>query len=127
MILGVFGNDPRYSAARIASELRPARPPLQRQFFVAYRNGELVGAGGLKSADWASDTYLLYLSAVEEPSRGHGIGRALIRARLDWIMGQSPHGRVLVSTAKPRRYRDHGFRPINRERLGDKQLMLLEY
>lgn len=127
VILAVFANDGRYPAERIAAELKPARPPLLRQFFVAYRHGRLVGTGGVKSADWASDTYLLYLSAVEAESRGRGIGRTLIRTRLEWIQCQAPHGRILVSTAKPKRYRDHGFRPVSRERLGDKHLMLLEY
>ncbi len=127
VILGVFADDPRYTAERIDRELHPATPPLLRRFFVAYRHGKLVGAGGIKSADWASDTYVLYLSAVEPESRGHGIGRALIRARLDWVHCQAPHGRILVSTAKPKRYKDHGFRAINRERLGDRHLMLLEY
>ena len=127
LLLTVFAGDGRYSSERIDQELRPSPPPLQRQFFVAYRHGRLVGIGGAKSADWASNTHILYLSAVEPESRGHGIGRALIRARVDWVRGQNPHGRILVSTAKPKRYRDHGFRPVNRERIGDKHLMLLEY
>lgn len=127
MILGVFADAGRYSAERITQELQPLPAPLERVFLVAYHHGRLVGAGGIKSADWASNTHILYLSAVEQDSRGNGVGRALIRARLDWIQSRNPHGRILVSTAKPRRYRDHGFRAVNRNRVGDKHLMLLEY
>ena len=127
IIRGVFDDPVRYSTERIAEEMQPALPPLDRVFLVAYRHGRLVGIGGIKSADWASNTHVLYLSAVEKESRGNGIGRALIRARVEWIQGCNPHGRILVSTARPRRYRDHGFRPVDRQKLGDRHLMLLEY
>lgn len=123
----VFADPVRYSAERVESEIQPAAAPLQRSFFVAYRDGELVGAGGLKSADWASHTHVLYLSVVAAEHRGQGIGRALVKARLDWLRQEQRHGRVLVSTSKEKRFLDFGFRRISRQDRYDRCLMLLEY
>ena len=81
LIATAFADPERYAPERIAAELQPTPSPLERQFFVAYRHGYLVGAAGLKAADWASGTHILYLSAVAADCRGLGIGRALVRAR----------------------------------------------
>jgi predicted N-acetyltransferase YhbS len=127
LIVRVFAEPQLYSAERIGRELQPAPPPLQRRFFAAWREGQVVGAGGLKSADWASNTHLLYLSVVAPEFRGRGIGRALVVARLAWLRARHEHGRVLVSTAKPKRFLNLGFRQVNRREIDDKCLMFLEF
>jgi GNAT superfamily N-acetyltransferase len=127
LIARIFDDPLQYSPARIEAELQPAVPPLHRQFFAAYSGGRMVGAAGLKSADWASGTAVLYLSVVAPEFRGRGIGRALVKARVAWLRGRLPHGRVLVSTAKPRRFLDLGFCRVNRKELGGRSLMFLEY
>lgn len=127
LIFRGFEDPARYSTERIDLELRPPLPPLERRFFVALLGAEIVGAGGIKSADWASNTYLLYMSAVAPEVRGQGIGRALVKARLGWLREQHRHGRVLVSTAKPKRFLSLGFRPLSRRDLEGKHLMFFEY
>ncbi|MDQ5905885.1 MAG: hypothetical protein QG590_366 [Pseudomonadota bacterium] len=127
LIVAAFDNAQRYPEQRITHELQPATAPHYRQFLVVWHEGRMVGAGGIKSADWASDTHVLYLSAVESTLRGKGIGRALVRARLDWIFERHDHGRILVSTSKPKRYRDMGFREVCRKAAPAPRLMLLEF
>lgn len=127
VIISAFNNSQRYPAQRISEELQPATPPQYRQFIVVWHEGRLVGAGGIKSADWASNSHILYLSAVESRLRGRGIGRALVRARLDWIFERHNNGRILVSTLKPKRYRDMGFREISRKASDAPSLLLLEF
>lgn len=87
----------------------------------------MVGVGGIKAADWASDTHILYLSAVAEHARGQGIARSLIAARIAWTMENFPHGRLLVSTARPRRFTRLGFRLMGKQEAGGRRLMLLEF
>lgn len=127
LVVRVFADPRRYSVERVAGEMQPAPVPEQRRFFVAYRGGVLVGSGGLKSADWASHTHVLYLSVVAPEHRGLGIGRALVKARLDWLRREQRHGRVLVSTTREKRFLDFGFRRISRQDRYDRCLMLLEY
>lgn len=127
LIATAFADPERYAPERITAELQPTPSPLERQFFVAYRHGYLVGAAGLKAADWASGTHILYLSAVAADCRGLGIGRALVRARLDWLRQRFASGRVLVSTSKPKRFRSLGFRRVNRAGATGRHLMFLEY
>lgn len=127
LVVAAFDNAERYPEQRISEELQPASAPQYRQFIVAWHEGRMVGAGGIKSADWASGTHILYLSAVESAMRGRGIGRALVRARLDWIFARHEHGRVLVSTQKPKRYRDMGFREVSRKASPGPRLMMLEF
>ncbi|WP_066886806.1 GNAT family N-acetyltransferase [Dechloromonas denitrificans] len=127
LVIGVFDNPLHYSATRIGEEFAPALAPLQRCFFVAYQGGGMVGAGGIKSADWASHTHLLYLSVVLPAARGQGIGRELVKSRLAWLRQNNAHGRVLVSTVKARRFLGLGFRQLNRRDIDGKSLMFLEY
>ena len=127
LIVSVFDDAERYPEVRIATELRPLPSPLYRQFFAVWQDGRMVGTGGAKSADWASNTHLLYLSAVDADYRGRGIGRALVAARITWIRERHAHGRILVSTNKPKRYRHFGFRAVGRRVGGATNLMLLEF
>lgn len=127
LIVSVFADSVRYPARRIAAEIRPLPLPQYRRFVLVWHDGRLAGAGGIKSADWSSDTHILYLSAVDAEARGRGIGRALVGARLDWIRERHAQGRVLVSTAKPKRYRDFGFRELGGRSKAPTSLMLLEF
>lgn len=52
----------RYEESRLATELCQVDTlPFYRKFFGAYDfDGTLIGVGGIKAADWASDTHILY-------------------------------------------------------------------
>lgn len=127
LIVNAFGDPERYSVDRVARELYSVDPFFYRRFFVAMEAGEVLGVGGIKAADWASHTHLLYLSAVKPERRGQGIGRALIQARLEWVGKAFGTGRILVSTAKTKRYRDLGFVEIRNSRHGGRHLMIRRF
>lgn len=127
ILFTAFADPERYSLARIAEQLQPAPPPFYRHFFICHQHGEVVGVGGIKAADWASDTHILYLSAVTEHARGQGIARTLIATRIAWVMENFPHGRLLVSTARSRRFARLGFRLMGKREAGGRRLMLMEF
>ncbi|MFN4324906.1 MAG: GNAT family N-acetyltransferase [Azonexus sp.] len=127
LIVNAFADPERYGAERIRRELSTNDPVFYRRFFIAIEAGEIIAIGGIKAADWASRTHLLYLSAVAPEKRGRGVGRALITARLDWLEQQFQSGRVLVSTSKTRRFRDLGFREVRDGRIDGKHLMLRRF
>lgn len=127
LLVEAFGESARYDAERVRTELAPAARPFYRKFFGAWQGDELVGAGGIKGADWASHTHILYLSAVARPARGQGIGRALVTARLDWVRAQFGAGCVLVSTTHRKRFASYGFRAVRTDREAGRYLMLLEF
>lgn len=127
LIVNAFADPERYGAERVRRELCAEDPVFYRRFFIAIEAGEIIAIGGIKAADWASHTHILYLSAVAPEKRGRGIGRALIKARLDWLESQFKSGRVLVSATKARRFRDLGFREIRDGRIDGKHLMLRHF
>ncbi len=126
LIVAAFDNPERYGEARVAREISPSDAPYYRSFFLALTADRVVGVAGVKAADWASNTHILYLSAVVKECRGQGIGRALVHARLDWLAFRFPRGRVLVSTRKPRRFKCLGFRVVSGSRKEGRWLMLRE-
>lgn len=127
LIFNAFADPERYSAERIARELRSDDPVFYRRFFVAMDAGEIVAVGGVKAADWASGTHILYLSAVAPERRGKGIGRALIKARIEWLEKNFASGRILVSATKTRRFRDLGFVEIRNSALDGRHLLLRKF
>lgn len=128
LVAKVFLDARRYSPERVLTELLSDDPSYYRQFFVAMEAGELLGFGGVKAADWASNTHVLYLSAVKPERRGEGIGRALIKARIAWVKENYASGRILVSTAKPKRYKSWGFREMPKSKLADgRRLMMFPF
>lgn len=127
LIFNAFADPERYSAERITRELRGDDPVFYRRFFVAMDAGEIIAVGGVKAADWASGTHILYLSAVAPERRGKGIGRALIKARIDWLEENFASGRILVSAAKTRRFRDLGFVEIRNSALDGRHLLLRKF
>lgn len=127
LLVNAFADPSRYGLERIRRDLLVEDPVFYRQFFVAVAGGELLGVGGVKAADWASETHILHLSAVSPEHRGRGIGRALIVARIDWIKANFARGRILVSTAKARRYRELGFSEIRASRIAGRQLMVMRF
>jgi GNAT superfamily N-acetyltransferase len=78
------GESERYEKSRLVTELCPVEAlPFYRKFFGAYLpDGTLIGVGGIKAADWASDTHILYLMAVDKDHRGKGVGTDLESKRL---------------------------------------------
>ncbi len=127
LLENAFGDPERYRHERIVRELVPDDSLLYRRFFVALRDGQVLAVGGVKAADWATKTHLLYLSAVAPEQRGQGIGRALLEARLTWIIGHFGSGRILVSTAKAKRFRELGFKEIRGSEVAGRHLMLYRF
>jgi GNAT superfamily N-acetyltransferase len=127
LIVNAFADHERYNLDRVRSELRCDDPVYYRRFFIAVENSQIIALGGVKAADWASKTHILYLSAVSPEKRGRGIGRALIKARLDWLKTTFKSGRILVSATKTRRFRDLGFRELRNGNIDGKHLMLARF
>lgn len=127
LVENAFADPDRYGRERIVWEMLAENAAFYRQFFIATRGRQVVGVAGVKAADWALKTHLLYLSAVAPEMRGKGIGRALLDARLEWIKRKFATGRVLVSTARTKRFRECGFVEIPDSEIEDRHLMIYRF
>ena len=127
LIVNAFANPERYGPERVRRELREEDPVFYRRFFIAMEAGEVIAVGGVKAADWASRTHILYLSAVAPERRGKGIGRALIKARVAWLEETFKSGRILVSAGKTRRFRDLGFSEVRNSGIDGKHLLIRRF
>ena len=127
LLVNAFADPERYGAERVRKELRDKDPAFYRRFFVAIDAGEILAVGGIKAADWASKTHILYLSAVTPERRGKGIGRAMIKARVDWAKERFGAGRILVSAAKAKRFRDLGFVEVRNSAIDGRHLLVLKF
>ncbi len=100
--------------------------PFYRKFFGAYHaDGTLIAVGGVKAADWASDTHILYMMAVDKDHRGKGIGSDLEKARIQWVRDNFSNGRCLVSTKHKKRFERWDFKVVSE--VNDRYLMILEF
>lgn len=126
-----FPGNERYSVDRLVPELKGSPEIFYRQFFVATITEEtrnrVVGIAGIKAADWATDTHILYLSAVHPEFRNQGIGKTLLKQRLHWIRSGFKHGRILVSTAKIERFKSYKFRQTTRTCEKGRSIMVMEF
>lgn len=127
LLVNAFAKPDHYGPQRLNDEIQTLTGTFYRQFFVAQIDGKIIGVGGVKGAEWASRTHLLYLSAVAPEHRGQGIGRALLKARLDWIESNFTAGRILVSSAKAKRFRDLGFSLIPKSGIDGRFLMIRRF
>lgn len=103
----------RYGVDRLTDELNQRSGWNYRKFFIAFHESRLVGVGGVKAADWASNTHVMYLAVVHPDYRGQGIGNALEKARINWVKSTFDAGRILVSTKHHRRFDKHGFDEVS--------------
>jgi len=117
----------RYEKNRLVAEIRSVdTQPFYKKFFGAYdSDGTLIGVGGIKAADWASDTHILYMMAVNKDHRGQGVGSDLESIRIQWMRDNFPRGRCLVSTSHKKRFERWGFKPASE--VNNRHLMILEF
>lgn len=127
LLVNAFAKPEHYGTQRLHEEIQTLTGLFYRQFFVAEKDGKIIGVGGVKAAEWATRTHLLYLSAVAPEQRGQGIGRALLKARVDWIVENFTSGRILVSSAKAKRFRDMGFTLIPKSGVDGRFLMMRRF
>lgn len=128
---GCFAGSDRYTVSRLTEEVKPVSEPIYRHFFIATvhskKEERVVGVGGVKAADWASNTHILYLSAVHPDYRNLGIGKKLVKARVEWIRAHFSGGRVLVSTPKIERFKQFGFQPATKSCDKGRAIMIMEF
>jgi len=117
----------RYEKIRLETEIVAVDTlPFYRKFFGAYDLDDvLIGVGGIKAADWASDTHILYMMAVDERHRGKGVGSALERTRIEWVRSNFSKGRCLVSTKHRKRFERWDF--VSVSEINHRHLMILEF
>ena len=127
LLVSAFTNSERYGVKRLREELRANSGLFYRRFFVATEARDVIGVGGVKAADWASHTHLLYLSAVAQEQRGQGIGQALVKARVKWVEQNFKTCRILVSSTKGKRFRDLGFVEVRKSAIEGRHLMMLRF
>lgn len=127
LIVNAFADPKRYSAERVRRELSLDDPVFYRKFFIATEDNEVLAVGGIKAADWATRTHILYLSAVAPERRGKGLGRAMIKARIDWVEASFKSGRILVSATKTRRFKDNGFAEIRNGCIDGRHLLMRRF
>lgn len=127
LLFNAFAKPERYSIVRLHQELDSETGLFYRQFFIALLDGKIIGIGGLKAADWAANTHLLYLSAVSRDHRNQGVGRALLEARVNWVKKNFKAGRILVSSAKSKRFREMGFKEIRGSAIDGRSLMMIRF
>ncbi len=127
LLVRAFEKPERYSLQRLRAELQPETGPFYRQFFVALDADQVIGFGAVKAADWASHTHVLTLSAVAREYRGQGLGRALLRARVEWVEQNFKTGRILVSSARAKRFHELGFVPIPKSGIEGRHIMMRRF
>lgn len=127
LLVNAFAKPDYYGPQRLHEEIRTLTDVFYRQFFVARKDGKIIGIGGVKAADWATRTHLLYLSAVAPEHRGQGIGRALLKTRLDWIFENFTSGRILVSSSKTKRFKEMGFALVPKSGVDGRYLMMRRF
>jgi GNAT superfamily N-acetyltransferase len=117
----------RYEKSRLVTEISSEDAhPFYRKFFGAYDFDEtLIGVGGIKAADWASDTHILYMMAVDKNHRGKGVGTDLESIRIQWVRDNFPNGRCLVSTKHKKRFERWDFKTVSE--VNNRHLMILEF
>ena len=126
LLMGTYpGITEKYSRDRLVNEIVVSGGWNYRTFFVAHVGQKLVGVGGIKAADWASNTHLMFLSAVDIDHRGVGIGGALEQARITWVKENHVYGRILVSTKHDKRFVRYGFKSISE--VDGRHMMCLEF
>jgi predicted N-acetyltransferase YhbS len=127
LLASCFSDRERYSVKRLSDEIKQTQMPFYRKFIVAEFQGVVVGVGGIKALDWASDTHALYLSSVAPEFRNRGIGRTLVKARLSWLFDNFKSGRVLVSSQKIERFKSFGFKQVSHPSGDGRAIMLKEF
>lgn len=117
----------RYEKSRLAREIECINTrPFYKLFWGAYDSDNvLIGIGGIKAADWASDTHILHTMVVDEAHRGKGLGSKLELVRIQWVRDNFSHGRCLVSTKHKKRFDRWGFKIVSE--VNDRYLMLFEF
>lgn len=117
----------RYDDERLRGEIECLNTrPFYKLFFGAYdSDNSLVAVGGVKAADWASDTHILYTMAVDKAHRGKGLGSKLEWIRIQWVREHFNHGRFLVSTKHKKRFERWDFHVISE--INGRHLMMLTF
>jgi amino-acid N-acetyltransferase len=87
-------------------------PPGLDDFYVAERQGRVVGAIGIERYGRAA---LLRSAVVDAAHRGSGIGEALVRRLLDHARERGITDLYLLTTTAERYFPRFGFTPVGRE------------
>lgn len=119
---------PNYQRNEIQNILLQSLAPNNKSTFIVARvDTEIVGVGGFEKTRFASDTWVLYLLAVDKKYRNQGIGTALIKKRIAMIEQNNHNGRILVSTKHPERFKKLDFKIIDEDIVNNTTLLMKRF
>ncbi|MFN0100249.1 MAG: arsenic resistance N-acetyltransferase ArsN2 [Gemmatimonadaceae bacterium] len=93
-------------------------------FFVAEREGEVVGVIGLEPY---GDAALLRSAVVAPSTRGSGIGERLVRTLLDEARRHHMHQVILLTTTAEAWFPRFGFHTVSRDAVPDSVKQSMEF
>lgn len=108
-----FPTLPRVHSLEVKTELDDmfSNATYRPTFFVAEREGQILGLGGWNWSWCQYDHFELLWGQVVDTLRGQGIGRLLVQARLDDILDtcEGSVATILLSTHHKQLYEHFGF------------------
>lgn len=85
-------------------------PKYSEKCFVAEKDGEIIGVGGIGESLMSTDSFELYYGTVKSEYQRKGIGVKLTLKRIEYAKTFQEHGYIFVNSRFPKFFEKLGFK-----------------